>query len=75
MTVCTGASFDPCLLRVLSISKICAYSLFEGSCMYVAPTLWNTLEFNIKLLDFDAQLKTQDTSLSEVLFKLNIIEY
>ena len=56
-TICTRASFDLCLLCVSSISKTCANSFFERSFMYAAPTLWNALDLDIRLLPFDALKK------------------
>ena len=47
-TIRTRASFDPCLLCVPPISKMRANSF-----MYAAPTLWNALDFDIRLLPFD----------------------
>ena len=52
-TIRTRASFDPCLLCVPPISKTCAYSFFDISFMYAAPTLWNALDLDIRLLPFD----------------------
>ena len=49
-TIRTRASFDPCLICVPPISKMCAYSLFNRSFMYAAPTLWNALDLDIRLL-------------------------
>ena len=72
-TTRTHASFDPCLLCVLPISKTCANSLFDRSFVYVAPTLWNALDLDIRLLPFEALKKSQDTYLSEVLCKLILI--
>ena len=73
-TIRTRASFDPCLLCVPPISKTCANSLFDRSFVYAAPTLWNTLDLDIRLLRFDAfKKKSQDTYLSEVLCKLILI--
>ena len=53
-TICTRASLDPCLLCVHQISKMCVYSFFDRSFMYVAPTLWNALDLDIRSLPFDA---------------------
>ena len=47
MTIRTRASFDPCLLCVPPISKMCANSFFDRSFMYAAPTLWNALDIDI----------------------------
>ena len=42
-------------------------SFFDRSFMYAAPTLWNVLDLDIRLLPFDSfKKKSQDTSLSEV---------
>ena len=67
-TIRTRASFDPCLLCVPPISKTCVNSFFDRSFVYAAPTLWNTLDLDIRLL-------CQDTSLSEVFCKLILIEF
>ena len=53
-TIRIRASFDPFLLCVPPISKMCANSLFDRSFMYAAPTLWNDLHLDIRLLPFDA---------------------
>ena len=53
-TICTRASFDPCLLCAPPISKMCANSFFDRSFMYAGPTLWNALDLDIRLLPFDA---------------------
>ena len=53
-TIRTRASFDPCLLCVPPIRKTCANSLFDRSFVYAAPTLWNALDLDIRLLPFDA---------------------
>ena len=66
-TIRTRASFDHCLLYDPPISKTCANSFFDRSCVYAAPTLWNALDLDFRLLPFDALKKGQDTSLSEVL--------
>ena len=52
MTICTRASFDPCTLCVPPISKTCANSFFDRSFVYAAPTLWNALDLDIRLLPF-----------------------
>ena len=62
-TIRTRASFDPCLLCVPQISKMCANSLFDRSFMYGAPTLWNALDLDIRLLPFDAFKKESQTHL------------
>ena len=44
--------------------------------MYAAPTLWNALDLDIRLLPFETfKKKCQDTSLSEVLCKLILIVF
>ena len=53
-TIRTRASSDPCLLCIPPISKTCANSLFDRSFVYAAPTLWNALDLDIRLLPFDA---------------------
>ena len=53
-TIRTRASFDPCLLCVPPISKTWANSLIDRSFVYAAPTLWNALDLDIRLLPFDA---------------------
>ena len=53
-TIRTCSSFDPCLLCVPPISKRCANSLFYRSFVFAAPTLWNTLDLDIRILPFDA---------------------
>ena len=63
MTIRTCASFDPCLLCVPPISKMCANSFFDQSCMYAAPTLWNALDLDIRLLPFNAFKKIIKTHL------------
>ena len=47
-------SFDPCVLSVAPISATCANSFFDRSFVYAAPTLWNALDLDIRLLPFDA---------------------
>ena len=50
----TRASFDPCFIMCSPpISKTCAISFFDRSCVYAAPTLWNALDLDIRLLPFD----------------------
>ena len=53
-TIRTRASFDPCLLCVPPNSKTYANSYFDRSFVYAAPTLWNALDLDIRLLPFDA---------------------
>ena len=75
-TIRTRASYDPCLLCVPPICKTSANSLFDRSFVYPAPTLWNALDLDIRLLPFDTFLKkSQDTSLSEVLCKLILVVF
>ena len=62
-TIRTRASFDPCLLCVPPISKTCANSFFDRSFVYAAPTLWNALDLDIRLLRFDAFKKRVKTHL------------
>ena len=62
-TIRTCASFDPCLLFVPPISKTCANSFFYSSFVYAAPTLWNALDLDIRLLLFDAFKKRVKTLL------------
>ena len=73
-TIRTRASLDPCLLCVPPISKTCANSFFDRSFVYAAPTLWNALDLDIRLLPFDT-FKCQDRSLSEILCKLILIVF
>ena len=74
-TIRTRASFDPCILCVPPISKTCANSFFDRSFVYTAPTLWNALDLDIRLLPFDTFKRCQDASLSEVLCKLILIVF
>ena len=62
-TIRTRASFDPCLLCVLTISKMYASSFFDRLFMYADPTLWNVLDLDIRLLPFDAFKKRVKTHL------------
>ena len=62
-TIRTCASNDPCLLCVPTISKTCANSFFDRSIVYAAPTLWNALDLDIRLLPFDAFKKRVKTHL------------
>ena len=58
------------------LEKTCANSLFDRYFVYAAPTLWNALDLDIRLLPFDAfKKKNQDTSLSELLRKLILIVF
>ena len=63
----TRASFDPCLLCVPPISKTCANSFFDKSFVYAAPTLWNALDLDIRLLPFDALKKVSRLYLKLIL--------
>ena len=74
-TIRTRASFDSCLLCVRPISKMCANSFFHRSFMYAAPTLWNALNLDIRLLPLMLSKKSQDTSLFKVLCKLILMIY
>ena len=62
-TIRTRASFDPCLLCVIPISKTCANSFFDRSFVYAAPTLRNALDLDIRLLPFDTFKKSVKTHL------------
>ena len=62
-TIRTRASFNPCLLCVHPISKTCANSFFYRSFVYAAPTLWNALDLDIRLLPFDTFKKNVKTHL------------
>ena len=41
------------LLSIPPISKTCAFSCFERSFLCAAPTLWNKLSIDIRMLEFD----------------------
>ena len=43
--------------------KTCANSFFDRSFVYAAPTLWNALDLDIRLLPFDALKKKVKTHL------------
>ena len=48
---------------------MCANSFFDQSFMYSAPTLWNALDLDIRLLPFDAyrkRVKTQKPNTSDM---------
>ena len=62
-TIRTRASFNPCLLCVPPISKTCVNSFFDRSFVYAAPTLWNALDLDIRLLPFDTLKKSVKTHL------------
>ena len=72
-TIRTRASFDPCLLCVPPISKTCANSLFDRSFVYAAPTLWNALDLDIRLLPFDAFKKRVLCKLILIVFILFVL--
>ena len=52
-TIRTRASFDPCLLCPPPFSKRRANLFVDRSFVYAAPTLWNALDLDIRLLPFD----------------------
>ena len=57
------------------IKRVLIHSLIDFF-VYVAPTLWNALDLDMRLLPFDTfKKKCQDTSLSEVLCKLILIVF
>ena len=61
VSVRTRRAEDSYLLNVPPISKFCANSFFERSCMYAAPTLWNKLSQETRMLDFvqfNSRIKT-----------------
>ena len=62
-TIRPRTSFDPCLLCVPPISKTCANSFFDRSFVYAAPTLWNALDLDIRLLPFDTLKNSVKTHL------------
>ena len=75
-TIRTRASFDPCLLCVPPISKTCANSLFDRYFVYAAPTLWNAIELDIRLLPFDTFKKyLYDISVSTMCIYCNYCVY
>ena len=51
-TVRTREAADPLLLRIPPLSKLCSNTYFERSFMYAAPTLWNDLDIDIRMLPF-----------------------
>ena len=51
-TVRTRRAQDCFLLAIPPISKTCAASFFEQSFIYAAPTLWNKLSIDIRMLEF-----------------------
>ena len=63
LNIRTRASFDLCLLCVPPIRKTCANSFFDRSFVYAAPTLWNALDLDIRLLQFDNFKKSVKTHL------------
>ena len=53
---------DCFLLAIPPISKTCAASFFERSFIYAAPTLWNQLSIDIRMLEFNqfkSRVKTE----------------
>ena len=53
---------DCFLLSIPPISKTCAVSFFERSFLCAAPTLWNKLSIDIRMLEFDqfkSRVKTE----------------
>ena len=61
-TVRTRRAQDCFLLSIPPISKTCAVSLFERSFLCAAPTLWNKLSIDIRMLEFDqfkSRVKTE----------------
>ena len=62
VTVRTRRAQDCFLLSIPPISKTCAVSFFERSFLCAAPTLWNTLSIDIRMLEFDqfkSRVKTE----------------
>ena len=61
-TVRTRRAQDCFLLSIPPISKTCAVSFFERSFLCAAPTLWNKLIIDIRMLEFDqfkSRVKTE----------------
>ena len=61
-TVRTRRAQDCFLLAIPPISKTCAASFFERSFIYAAPTLWNQLSIDIRMLEFNqfkSRVKTE----------------
>ena len=61
-TVRTRRAQDCFLLAIPPISKTCAASFFERSFIYAAPTLWNKLSIDIRMLEFNqfkSRVKTE----------------
>ena len=52
-TVRTRWTQDCFLLAIPPISKTCAAIFFERSFLYAAPTLWNKLSIDIRMLEFN----------------------
>ena len=52
-SVCTRRAQVCFLLAIPPISKTCAVSFFERSILCAAPTLWNKLSIDIRMLEFD----------------------
>ena len=62
VSVRTRRAEDCYLLNVPPISKFCANIFFECSFMYAAPTLWNNLSQDTRMLDFiqfKSRIKTE----------------
>ena len=49
--------------NVTSNASRCANSFFDRSFVYAAPTLWNAIDLDIRLLPFDAFNKSVKTHL------------
>ena len=61
-TVRTRRAQDCFLLAISPISKTCAASFFERSFLYAAPTLWNKLSIDMRMLEFNqfkSRVKTE----------------
>ena len=61
-TVRTRRNQDCFLLSIPPISKTCAVSFFERSFLCAAPTLWNKLSIDTRMLEFDqfkSRVKTE----------------
>ena len=58
------------------VKRVLIHSFFDRSFVYAAPTLWNALDLDNRLLPFDAfKKKSQDPSLSDVFCKLILIVF
>ena len=62
-TIRTCASFRSLFIMCSPISKRCANSFFDRSFVYAAPTLWNALDLDNRLLPFDTFKKSVKTHL------------